>query len=220
MMQLHAGPEMSAIEVLTTTRSVRKRLDLERPVDTAVVEECLEIALQAPSGSNRQGWQFLVIDDEATRAAIGEIYRQTVEAYLASPGSAARLFADQPDRATVQARVGDSVAYLGEVMGRAPVLVIGCIQTADASLPEGNQASLWGSLLPAAWSFMLALRSRGLVSAWTTLHLAKEREVAEILGLPANVHQGVLLPVAHPIGNDFHPAARTPLAQVLHRNHW
>jgi nitroreductase len=214
------APPMSAAQVLTTTRSVRKRLDLDRPVDLAVVEECLEVALQAPSGSNRQSWHFVVIDDEGTREAIGDIYRQTVEAYLASAGSAARLFADQPDRASVQARVGDSVAHLGEVMGRAPVLVIGCIQTADGPLPEGNQASLWGSLLPAAWNFMLALRSRGLVSAWTTLHLAKEGEVAEILGLPANVHQGVLIPVAHPIGTDFHPAPRTPLAQVLHRNHW
>jgi nitroreductase len=215
-----AVPPMSATEVLTTTRSVRKRLDLDRPVDLAVVEECLEIALQAPSGSNRQSWHFIVVDDQDTRRAIGDIYRQTVDCYLASAGSAARLFADQPDRAAVQARVGDSVAYLGDVMGRAPVLVIGCIQTAHGALPSGNQAGLWGSLLPAAWSFMLALRSRGLVSAWTTLHLGKEREVAEILGLPANVHQGVLMPVAHPIGADFHPAVRTPLAEVVHRNHW
>jgi nitroreductase len=216
----NAAHPMSATQVLTTTRSVRKRLDLERPVDLAVVDECLDIALQAPSGSNRQGWHFVVIDDPDVRRAIGEIYRQTADAYLASAVSAVRLFADQPDRAAVQARVGDSIAHLGEVMGRAPVLVIGCIQIADGPLPEGNQAGPWGSLLPAAWSFMLALRSRGLVSAWTTLHLAKEREVAEILGLPANVHQGVLIPVAHPIGDDFHPAARTPLADVLHRNHW
>jgi nitroreductase len=215
-----AEGQMSATEVLTTTRSVRKRLDLDRPVDPAVVDECLEIALQAPSGSNRQSWHFLVVDDEGTRRAIGDIYRQTVDAYLASAGSAARLFADQPDRAAVQTRVGDSVAHLGEVMGRVPVLVIGCIQVADGSLPAGNQAGLWGSILPAAWSFMLALRSRGLVSAWTTLHLAREQEVAEILGLPANVHQGVLIPVAHPIGDGFRPAVRTPLREVLHRNHW
>jgi nitroreductase len=216
----NAASPMSATEVLTTTRSVRKRLDLDRPVDLAVVEECLEIALQAPSGSNRQGWHFVVVDDPETRLTIGEIYRQTVDSYLASAGSAARLFADQPDRAAVQARVGDSVAYLGEVMGRAPVLVVACIQVAAGSLPDGNQAGLWGSILPAAWSFCLALRSRGLVSAWTTLHLSREREVAELLGLPANVHQGVLIPVAHPLGAEFHPAPRAPLAEVLHRNHW
>jgi nitroreductase len=211
---------MSAREVLTTTRSVRKRLDLERPVDLTVVEECLEIALQAPSGSNRQGWHFMVIDDPQLRAAIGEIYRQAVETYLGSESSAARLFSDQPDRAAVQSRVGESVAHLGRVMGQVPVLVIGCIEIADGPLPQGNQAAPWGSLLPAAWSFMLALRSRGLASAWTTLHLAKEREVAALLDLPANVHQGVLIPVAHPVGEGFRPAPRTPLAQVMHRNRW
>jgi len=210
---------MSAYEVLTTTRSVRKRLDLERPVDLAIVRECLDIALQAPSGSNRQTWHFVVVDDATTRQAIGEIYRQTVVEYLDSPGSAAKLFADQPARAAVQARIGESVAHLGDVMGQVPVLVLGCIQTL-VGLGADNQAGLWGSVLPAAWSFMLALRSHGLASAWTTLHLSREREVAELLGLPDDVHQGVLIPVAHPIGTDFHPAPRAPLEEVLHLNRW
>jgi nitroreductase len=211
---------MSADEALTTTRSVRKRLDLDRPVDLAVVDECLEIALQAPSGSNRQGWHFVVVDDPELRRAIGDIYRASVADYLNSSESAARLFANQPDRAAVQARVGDSVAHLGDVMGQAPVFVLACIEVHTGTLADGNQAALWGSVLPAAWSFMLALRTRGLVSAWTTLHLAKEREVAELIGLPDNVRQGVLLPVAHPIGETFHPAPRAPLSEVLHRNRW
>jgi nitroreductase len=215
----NAQPDLSAYDVLTTTRSVRKRLDLCRPVDLGVVEECLEIALQAPSGSNRQGWHFIVVDDADTRRAIGDIYRRSVTNYLAAPGSAARLFAEQPQRAAVQARVGDSVAHLGEVMGEVPVLVMACVE-APSGLPAGNQAALWGSILPAAWSFMLALRLRGLVGAWTTLHLAEEDKVADILGLPDTVHQGVLMPVAHPIGTSFHPAPRAPLSDVVHRNRW
>lgn len=212
--------ELSAYDVLTTTRSVRKRLDLTRPVDLDVVRECLEIALQAPSGSNRQGWHFVVVTEPALRAAIGGVYRRSVQDYLDSPGSAARLFADQPDRATVQHRVGDSVAHLGEHMGEAPVLVIPCVEVPGGELAAGTQAGLWGSVLPATWSFMLALRLRGLVSAWTTLHLAYEQEVADLLGLPAHVRQAALLPVAHPIGDQFRRAARAPLDQVLHVDRW
>ena len=179
-------------ELLTTTRAVRKRLDLDRPVPLALVEECLRIALQAPSGSNAQRWHWVVLTDPALRAAVGEHYRRAVEAYQRSPGFAGRLHADDPERAAVQRRVGDSAAYLGQVMGRVPVLLIPCIEA--RRLPAGNQAGLWGSLLPAVWSYMLAARARGLGTAWTTLHLAYEREVAELLGLPAHVRQGALVP--------------------------
>ena len=179
-----ASQPLSAYDVLTTTRSVRKRLDFERPVDLAVVRECLEIAMQAPSGSNRQGWHFVVVTRPELRAAIGEVYQRSVASYLDSEGSAAKLFADSPDRASVQHRVGDSVAYLGDHMADAPVLVLPCVTVPSGELGPGNQAGLWGSILPAAWSFMLALRLRGLVSAWTTLHLAYEKEVATLLGHP------------------------------------
>jgi nitroreductase len=211
---------LSAYEVLTTTRTVRKRLDLERPVDLAVVTECLEIALQAPSGSNRQGWHFVVVTDPERRAAIGEVYRRAVAEYLESEGSAARLFPDSDDRAPVQRRVGDSVAYLGEHMADAPVLVLPCVTVPEGELGAGSQAGLWGSILPAAWSFMLALRMRGLVSAWTTLHLGDEAAVASVLGIPDNVRQGALIPVAHPIGDTFGPAPRVPLSEVLHLDGW
>jgi nitroreductase len=213
-------PPLSAYDVLTTTRSVRKRLDFSRPVELAVVRECLEIALQAPSGSNRQGWHFLVVTDPERRAVIGEFYRRAVASYLESEGSAAKLFADVPERAPIQQRIGDSVAYLGEHMGEAPVLVLPCVTVPGATLSAGNQAGLWGSILPAAWSFMLALRLRGLASAWTTLHLEYEAEVASLLGIPDTIRQGALIPVAHPIGESFRAGPRTPLDEVLHIDAW
>jgi nitroreductase len=210
--------DLSPDELLTTTRSVRKRLDLERPVPLELVKECLEIALQAPSGSNRQQWHWIVVTDAAKRAAIGDLYRMAVEHYLASPASAAKQFADDPDRAAVQARVGDSVAYLGERMGQVPVLVIPCLRA--RRLPEGNQAGLWGSILPAAWSYMLAARARGLGTAWTTLHLMHEAEIAALLGLPDDVRQAALIPTAYSVGTEFKQAKREPLEDVLHVDRW
>jgi len=210
--------DLTPDELLTTTRTVRKRLDLTRPVPLDLIRECLTIAMQAPSGSNRQGWHWMVVTDAAQRAAIGAVYRRATEAYLASPRSASRLFAEDPDRAAVQRRVGDSVAYLGERMGEVPVHVIPCIH-AD-QLPAGNQAALWGSILPATWSFMLAARARGLGTAWTTLHLAHEADVAEILGLPDGIRQAALVPTAFTVGTDFRPAARAPLDDVLHVDTW
>ena len=205
-------------ELLTTTRSVRKRLDLERPVPMELVRECIEIALQAPSGSNRQTWHWIVVGDVGVRARIGDLYRRAVAGYLHSPGAAGKLYADDPERGAVQRRVGDSVAYLGEHMDREPVLVIPCLQV--SRLTSGTQAGLWGSLLPAAWSYMLAARARGLGTAWTTLHLQYEAEVGEILGIPADIRQGVLIPTAYYTGETFKPAPRLPLDEVLHVDRW
>ncbi len=207
-------------ELLTTTRSVRKRLDLTRTVPMRLIRECLDIAVQAPSGSNRQSWHWIVVTDPAKRAAIGAVYRRSVHDYLASDGAAGKLFSHDASRAAVQRRVGDSVAYLGEHLGEAPVLVLPCLQVTGARLPSGNQAGLWGSLLPAAWNYMLAARARGLGTAWTTLHLAYEQEVADLLGLPAGVHQGVLIPTAYYTGDTFRAASRQPLDQVLHLDTW
>jgi nitroreductase len=211
---------LSPDELLSTTRSVRKRLDLDRPVPPALVRECLEIALQAPSGSNRQGWHFVVVTDAERRAAVGEYYRRSFAEYANSPAYAGGLHADDPARAAQQQRVGDSASYLAEVMGRVPVLLIPCIETGSTELPASNQAGLWGSVLPAAWSFMLAARARGLGSAWTTLHLRFEREVGELLGIPPTVRQAALLPTAYFTGETFRPAARQPLEQVLHSDRW
>jgi nitroreductase len=209
---------LSPDELLTTTRTVRKRLDLTRDVPMQLIRECLEIALQAPSGSNRQDWQWVVVRDAAQRAAIGDVYRRSVRDYLASPGAAGRLFGDDPERAAVQRRVGDSVAYLGEHLAEVPVHVLPCLRV--RGLPAGNQAGLWGSILPAAWSFMLAARARRLGTAWTTLHLAHEGEIAQVLGLPDDVRTAVLIPVAYYTGETFRPAPRGPVDEVLHLDRW
>lgn len=196
-------------ELLTTTRAVRRRLDLDRPVPLSVITEALEVALQAPSGGNRQGWHWLVITDQGVKADVAEYYRRSHIAYREAVGVPTSPAAE---------RVAASSDHLREVLAQVPVLVIGAIE-APAPLPE-NQAPLWGSLLPAAWSFALALRARGLGSTWTTLHLAYEREIAELLGIPANVRQGVLLPVAYTKGTDFRPARRAGLTAELHINAW
>jgi nitroreductase len=214
---------LSPDELLTTTRSVRKRLDLERPVPLELVRECLNLALQAPSGSNSQPWHWLVITDAETKAAIGDLYRRSTERYLAvrqqqmeAQGAPAP---DSPEGQAIR-RMRDSTAYLGQHMRDVPVQVIACIEVQGEWAAGANQAGLWGSLLPAAWSYMLACRSRELGTAWTTLHLVYEKEAAEILGLPDHVRQGVLIPTAYYTGTTFRPAPRRPLDEVLHLNHW
>ena len=210
--------ELNPDELLTTTRTVRKRLDLTRPVPQELIRDCLEVALQAPSGSNKQGWQWIVVTDADQRRAIGDVYRRSTEQYLDSAGAAGKLFAEDPERAPVQQRVGNSVAYLAEHMADVPVLVLPCLQV--ETLPTGNQAGLWGSLLPAVWSFMLAARARGLGTAWTTLHLRYEAEVAAILGLPDGIRQAALIPTAYYTGETFKPAPREALDTVLHVDGW
>src|ERR1700749_4879102 len=183
-------------ELLATTRSVRQRLDLDRPVPLELVRECLDLALQAPSGSNSQGWHWLVITDPDTKQAIGELYRRSTEKYLEirsrqmdAPGAPA---ADTPEGQAIR-RIRDSSAYLGQHMGDVPVQVIACIEVQGEWKSRTSQTGLWGSLLPAAWSYMLPCRSRELGTAWTTLHLAYEKEAAGILWPPAHVRPGLLI---------------------------
>ena len=206
-------------QLLSTTRSVRKRLDLDRPVPIEVVRESLEVALQAPSGSNQQHWHWIVLTDPDKRRAVAEYYGRAFAAYRDSPAYATNHTSGDAARDATQGRVASSAEYLAEHMAQAPVLVIGALR-ASADLPAKNQAGMWGSLLPAAWSLQLALRARGLGSAWTTLHLQYETEVAQLLGIPADVRQGVLLPVAYTRGTDFKPAPRQPLDEVLHVDGW
>ena len=198
-------------ELLTTTRAVRKRLDLDRPVPMEVVREALAVALQAPSGSNSQTWHWIVLTDPAIKTRVAELYRRSYVPYREAKGAPATA---------AEQRLAASADYLSEVMAQVPVLVIGAIALGGAGLPEGNQAGVWGSVLPAAWSLALALRARGLGTAWTTLHLRYEREVAEALGLPPDVHQGVLLPVAYSKGTEFKPGPRVDLDATLHVNGW
>ncbi len=209
---------LSPDELLTTTRSVRKRLDLSRPVPMALIRECLEIALQAPSGSNAQSWHWIVVTDPAQRTAIGEVYRRAFRAYADAGGPNVERYAGNPARQATQLRVGESAAWLGDHMGDVPVLVLACRRV--AKLSAANQADVWGSLLPAAWSYMLAARARRLGTAWTTLHLDHEQEVADLLGIPDDVRQGVLIPTAYYTGDTFRPAPREPLDSVLHLDRW
>jgi nitroreductase len=190
---------------------VRKRLDLDRLVPLEVVREVLQLALQAPSGGNRQGWHWIVLTDEEPKKRIAELYARSHRAVYRAPDAPL-----DPARARILA----SSDYLRDNMHRVPVLIIGAITVDEGELPPGNQAGLWGSVLPAAWSLALALRARGLGTTWTTLHLRYEQEAAEVLGLPANVRQGVLLPVAYTEGTDFKPGPRHDLDAVLHVNRW
>ena len=160
----------TADHLLTTTRSVRKRLDFSKPVDLAVVGRCLEIAFQAPTGSNAQGWSFVVVSDADKRRGLADLYRKAFELYANNP-DLRPTFGDDDLRMQQLPRVVDSAMYLAEHMHEAPVLVIPCIEGRVENAGTLAQASVYGSILPAAWSFMLALRARGLATAWTTLHI-------------------------------------------------
>jgi nitroreductase len=202
----------SVDELLTTTRAVRKRLDLTRPVGRDVILECVRLAMQAPTASNEQDWRWLVVTDADKRAAIAEIYHSIGAEYLAQ---AAATASDPQTQRVYQSALG-----LTETLAKVPVHVIPCLDTRFDGSNLLAAASAWASIIPAGWSFLLALRSRGLGSVWTTMHLAKEREVGELLGIPATVMQAALFPVAYTIGNDFRPAARPPAETITFWNTW
>jgi nitroreductase len=207
-----------ADEVLTTTRAVRRRLDLDRPVERRLVEECVEVALQAPSGSNRQGWHFLVLDDPAVREEIAALYRRAFAGYRKVAAGSPESGRDDSPAAR---RVFASAEYLAENLHRAPCLVLTAVDGRPEGLDVHKQSGFWGAILPATWSFMLAARARGLGTAWTSMHLQYEREVAEVLGIPyEEVTQACLTPVAHTVGTRFSPAPRKPVETVLHHNRW
>ncbi len=217
-----ATVQLGTDELLTTTRSVRRRLDLDRAVDLDVVRECLELALQAPSGSNSQGWQFVVVTDPELRGGLAALYRQAFEVYETMPGNAGNVYGGSDEtRLATQTKVMDSARHLAEVMDRVPVLLVPCVMGRVEQAGAPAQSAVYGSILPAVWSFMLAARSRGLGSAWTTLHLLFEEQAAELLGIPfAEVTQTALIPVAHTVGDSFRPAHREPLDTVLHLDRW
>ena len=200
-------------ELLATTRAVRKRLDFSRAVPREIINECLELAVQAPTGSNSQTWRWVVVDDVDKRAALAALYRKGAEGYLSTA-------AEQATTGQTK-RVFDSAMYLMDNLEKAPVHVIPCVKGRP---PEGSPPLAWGSLFgsifPAVWSFQLALRARGLGSTLTTLHLIHEREAAEALGIPDDVMQVALLPVGYTLGTDFKRASRPPVANITHWNEW
>jgi nitroreductase len=206
--------DLTPDELLATTRSVRKRLDLTRPVEREVLEECLGLAQQAPTASYAQNWHFVVVTDPERRARLGELWRRAARSSLEGRGAAAA--ADERI-----ARLSDAVRYLADHIHEVPVHVIPCVEGRTDRAPVVVQASRWGSIIPAAWSFMLAARARGLGTVWTTFHLRQEREAAELLGIPFDeVMQAALIPVAYTLGTDFKPAARHPLDTMVHWERW
>jgi nitroreductase len=211
--------DLSAEELLTTTRAVRHRLDLDRPVDPALLRRCVEIALQAPSGRNEQGWNFVIVTEPERRAALAELWRRGL-GQGDSPMSEAALRRAYRTPGSME-KVWSGLRHLGANLHRAPALVVPCIEGRTDGLGADRQASRWASLLPAVWSFMLAARLHGLGTVWTTGNMAVEREVAELLGIPYDsVMQAAVIPVAHTIGTEFTPAPRVPVDEVLHWNKW
>jgi len=207
---------LSVDELLKTTRAVRKRLDFDRPVPDQVLRECVEYAIQAPAGSNVQGWHFMLVTERDKIEKIAAIYKKAFDWYRDSPVYAGRVVEGiSEQRDAQQARVADSADYLAENMHRSPALFIPCMEGRNAT------AGAAGSIVPAAWSFMLAAREQGLGTCWTTLHLMHEEEAADVLGIPfEEVQQWALSPVAYTAGTDFKPAVRPDVETVISWNSW
>ncbi len=199
-------------ELLSTTRAVRRRLDVGRPVELSIVDECLRLAQQAPTGGNAQNWRWLVITEPERRRRIAEIYRRA-----GRPAFEAAL-ARQTDPAAQRA-YADAIG-LADLMAEIPILVVPCALHRPLEWSSHRYAAFYGSILPAIWSFQLALRSRGLGSTFTTAHLRAESEMADLLGIPDGVSQIALVPVAYTIGTDFKPASRKPVAEVTYHDRW
>ncbi|MDE0511930.1 MAG: nitroreductase family protein [Gammaproteobacteria bacterium] len=215
--------ELSNRELLTTTRSVRKRLDLEKPVPMALIEECMEIAVQAPSGSNAQGWEFIFITDETIKSKIGEIYARAWQEYIKSPNSIEKRHSDSNDEKlkSSQKRSAGSADFLSRNIGKVPILMIPCYKSRPDNLRLIGQATRFASIYPAVWNFMLAARTRGLGTSITTMHLMFEKEVSELLGIPYDDYmQCGLIPIAYTKGTDFKPAYRPAASTVMHINKW
>jgi nitroreductase len=214
--------DLSTDALLSTTRSVRKRLDLSRPVEPEVIREGLELALQAPTASNSQEWQFVVVTDPQQRQALATIYRKGAEQYreLMTPIYQQRMAAGEQEAGNI-AKLMESGQFLIDHLHEVPVHVIPCIQGRTDHMPTIVQAARWGTIMPAAWSFMLAARSRGLGTSLTSFHLFFEQEAAQVLGIPyEDVMQAALIPVAYTVGTEFKPAPRKPLESVLHWDRW
>ncbi len=206
---MHHPIDVASVDhALKTTRSVRKALDLDRPVDPELLVECIDVALQAPTGGQREGWRFVVLTDDAPKRAIGELYRRAFDGYVA----------DQPDSPGAQR---PNYRLLADQVAAMPALILACLEgRPEPGSTSARQVAHYGSILPAAWSLMVALRARGLGSTWTTLHLVHEAEAAAALGIPPDVSQTVLLPVAHMRGAVLRPAERRSAREVTYWNRW
>jgi len=196
-------------------------LDLSRPVEREVIEQCIAIAQQAPTGSNRQNWHFVVVSDRTKRAELASLYRKGAEIYRSLPSFGTRGKLDDEQRRATQERVTRSATYLVDHLQEVPVHVIPCIQGRTEGLPTVAQAAQWCSIVPAAWSFMLAARARGLGTTLTVFHLFHEEDSAKLLGIPfKNVMQTSLIPVAYTKGSKFKPARREAVGTIVHWDGW
>ncbi|MDJ0847316.1 MAG: nitroreductase family protein [Myxococcota bacterium] len=210
---------MDAIEVLTTTVAVRRRIDFERPVPYETLQACVEIAVQAPLGGEEWQPHFLIVDDADQKERIGALYQAMNLPYIDQIEKRALDAADESNHARIR-RTHDTFRWHGDNMGRMPALVIVGLRGRYESQPQLMQASAYGSVLPAAWSFMLAARTRGLGATWTTLHLGQADRVAEVLKLPSDFTQAVMLAVGFYKGDTFKPARRLPVSSYVHHNGW
>jgi nitroreductase len=213
--------DLSLDELLTTTRSVRKRLDCERPVERAVIEDCVSIAMQTPSGANRQAWQWVFVDDSEIKKLLAVLYRKQFDvSYRVMPIATF----DDPALQAQARRRRESATWLADHFEEVPVIMVPCHAGRIDGAPVGAQAGFWGSFLPAVWNFMLALRARGLGSAWVTMNLSRpegERETAEVLGIPYEGYtQAGMFPVGYTKGTSFKPIPTRAVEEVVHWNHW
>lgn len=213
---------LTADEVLTTTRAVRKRLDFDRPLEMPVIKQCLEIALQAPSGSNAQAWHFMVVTDRDKIASIADYYRQAFAVYEASDFQPTQHHQDNPDLAKTQQQVLSSAQFLAANLHRVPALLIPVSQMRPdfPGVTLSAVAGIMGSIAPAVWSFMLAARERGIGTCWTTLHLEHEKEIGALLGIPEDHAQIAMVPLAYTRGTNFSPARRKDLDSIFHHDSW
>jgi nitroreductase len=213
---------LSIDELLTTTRSVRRRLDLTKPVPLGLIRECLEIAVQAPTSANLQNWSFIVVTDVEQRRAIADVYRRTWKSITTSPFAVADRFRDDPVRNREQHKVSNSAAYLADHIGEVPVLMIPCVEVidGDGTLTAENSNQSWSSIMPATWNYMLAARSRGLGTTWTGVTIMADEEMRAILGLPDNVYHATTVPTAYYTGANFRRGKRIPLDEVVRFNRW
>ena len=210
---------MDIDQLLTTTRSARKTLDLERPVDLDEVRECLAIGLQAPNGSNNQSWRWMVVEDADLRRQIADLYAES-----RTTMTGRRDISEWIDSATDLGRILQSTEWLVEHLAQVPLFVIPCY---EPYLRQGrgsesfHLATTYGSIFPAVWNFQLALHTRGYGTCITTLHLNAEAEVRALLGIPDTYVQGCLLPVARlKPGTVFKAAPRRPIDEVVAIDHW
>lgn len=194
-------------EVLATTRAVRRRLDLERPVDNQLLLDCIDLAEQAPTGGNLGSRRWLIVRDPAVKAQLGELYRESALPFMSAAAEKLR------GTGHPQERVMASAVHLAEHLSEVPAIVI---PTIIGRHDGGTRPGLFDSVIQAAWSFCLALRARGLGTTWVTAALQDEAKVKEILGIPEHMTEIVLFPVAYTKGTEFRRAPRRPAREITY----